>query len=96
MDIESKKNILRMFTYGLYLLTSKSNDRYCASTVTWVSQASFEPPLISVCLKNNTETYNIVRDKKSFLLHIIDEKQKNLAAEFFKPTLICNGKIFKV
>ena len=35
-----------MLSHGVYVLTSRSEDRYGAATVTWVSQASFKPPLV--------------------------------------------------
>ena len=50
MDDKFKKQALRMFSYGVYVLTSKFEDDYCAATVTWVSQASFEPPMCQFAL----------------------------------------------
>jgi len=41
MDEKFRRQALRMFSYGVYILTSKFGDNYCAATVTWVSQASF-------------------------------------------------------
>ncbi|MCI3952948.1 MAG: hypothetical protein K0R53_2446, partial [Burkholderiales bacterium] len=35
-----------MLSHGVYVLTSRSAERYGAATVTWVSQASFKPPLL--------------------------------------------------
>ena len=93
MNELDKKKCLRMFSYGMYVLSSKDSDRICASTVTWVSQASFSPPLISVCIKKDTLSYEVVNDKKSFILHILGENQKNLATAFFKPTSTENSKI---
>ena len=93
MDKKFRKQALRMFSYGVYILTSKFEDNYCAATVTWVSQASFEPPLISVCIKRDSASYTVVKERGEFLLHILGENQKELAAFFFKQTTLENGLI---
>ena len=93
MDEKFKKQALRMFSYGVYILTSKFEDNYCAATVTWVSQASFKPPLISVCIKRDSASYTVVKERGKFLLHILSKDQKDLAASFFKQTTLENGFI---
>ena len=93
MDEQSRKTALRMISYGMYILTSKFEDDYCAATVTWVSQASFEPPLISVCIKRDSASYTVVKERGEFLLHLLGHDQKDLAASFFKPSILENGLI---
>ena len=91
MDKKSRKQALGMISYGVYILTSKIKEAYCGATVTWVSQASFEPPMISVCIKRDSNPYTIVKQRRKFLLHLLDEKQKDLAKAFFKPISIKKG-----
>ena len=93
MNEKIRKQTLRMFSYGVYVLTSKSEDNYCAATVTWVSQASFDPLLISVCIKRDSASYKVVKERGEFLLHIVGENQRNIAASFFKQTTLKNGLI---
>ena len=93
MDEKSKKQVLRMLSYGVYILTSKTSEEYCGATVTWVSQASFEPPMVSVCIKRNSASYKVVKERGEFLLHILGEDHKDLAASFFKQTTLENGLI---
>ena len=90
MDEKFRRQVLRMFSYGVYILTSKFEDNYCAATVTWVSQASFDPPLISVCIKRDSFPYAIVKERGEFILHILGEDQKDIAASFFKQTILEN------
>ena len=66
MDIKFRKQALRMFSYGVYILTSKFEDNYCAATVTWVSQASFELPLTSVYIKGGSLSYVAVKERGKF------------------------------
>ena len=93
MDEKSRKQALRMLSYGVYILTSKMEENYCAATVTWVSQASFEPPLISVCIKGDSASYAVVKARGEFLLHLLGKEQKDLAASFFKKSTLENGLI---
>jgi len=90
MDVEFRKKALRMISYGVYVITSKYADQYCASTITWVSQASFEPPMISICLKNKSNSYQIVKKREEFLLHLLGEDQKNMAKSFIQSIRINN------
>ena len=93
MNEKYRKQSLRMFSYGVYILSSLNEDEYCASTVTWVSQASFEPPMISVCIKRDSASYEIVKKRGEFILHLLGETQKELASTFFKPTIFENEKL---
>ncbi|MBT5956075.1 MAG: flavin reductase family protein [Candidatus Marinimicrobia bacterium] len=86
MDEKSRKTALRMLTYGAYVLTSASNEDICAATVTWVSQASFEPPMVSVCIKRESHTFEVVGKSNRFILHLLSHDQKDFAASFFKAT----------
>ena len=93
MNEKYRKQSLRMFSYGVYILSSLSEGEYCVSTVTWVSQASFEPPMISVCIKRNSASYEIVKKRGEFILHLLGDTQKELASTFFKPTIFENEKL---
>ena len=93
MNEKYRKQSLRMFSYGVYILSSLSEGEYCVSTVTWVSQASFEPPMILVCIKRNSASYGIVKKRGEFILHLLGDTQKELASTFFKPTIFENEKL---
>ena len=93
MNEKYRQQSLRMFSYGVYILSSVNEGEYCVSTITWVSQASFEPPMISVCIKRNSASYEIVKKRGEFILHLLGDNQKELAATFFKPTIFENEKL---
>ena len=46
--------------------------------------ASFEPPMISVCIKKESHTYDVIKSRGEFILHILSHEQKDFAATFFK------------
>ena len=93
MNEQYRQQSLRMLSYGVYILSSVNEGEYCVSTITWVSQASFEPPMISVCIKRNSASYEIVKNRGEFILHLLGDNQKELASTFFKPTIFENEKL---
>ena len=62
MDPAAKKTALRMIPYGLYVLTAESQDgQIAAATVNWVTQASFEPPLVVVGVKTDSSAFGVIK-----------------------------------
>jgi len=85
MDEQAKKTALRMIPYGLYVLTGESKDgRVTASTVNWVTQASFAPPLVAVGVKVDSGAHEIVSESRAFALNVLGKGQQALAFAFFK------------
>ncbi len=75
-----------MIPYGLYVLAAESVDgRVAAATVNWVTQASFEPPLLAVGVKADSGAHAIIKESKTFALNILGKGQEAMAFSFFKP-----------
>jgi flavin reductase (DIM6/NTAB) family NADH-FMN oxidoreductase RutF len=86
MDPDTKKTTLRMIPYGLYVLTAAHPDgRVAAGTVNWVTQASFEPPLVVVGVKTDSGAHALIKDTKAFALNVLGKGQQAMAFTFFKP-----------
>jgi len=86
MDTKVRKQTLRMISHGVYVLTSRSGDRYGAATVTWVSQASFKPPLIMAAVRRDSNVFRCLEESGTAVLHIVGSDQKEIARRFFFPT----------
>jgi flavin reductase (DIM6/NTAB) family NADH-FMN oxidoreductase RutF len=84
MDPTQKKNALRKLTYGLYVATSRDKDAPAAGTINWLSQASFEPPLIMAGIKRDSRLHQAIENSQAFAVHVVGKSQKNLATSFFK------------
>ena len=93
MDQKTRKKVLPKITYGVYILAVKLDDIYSAATITWLSQASFDPPLLMTGLKKSSNTYKFVIESKFFSIIILNESQKNMATAFFKYTYYKDGKL---
>jgi flavin reductase (DIM6/NTAB) family NADH-FMN oxidoreductase RutF len=83
MDPKTKQKTLRLISNGMYVLTSGRGTRLGAATVTWVSQASFKPPLLMVAVRRDSTLFSCLRESRVAALHILDRRQKSLAQKFF-------------
>ncbi len=94
MNADSKKTVLRMIPYGIYVLTADDgNGNIAAATVNWVTQTAFAPPLVAVGVKTDSGAYKIVKAAQAFALNMLGKEQKGVAFTFFKPTQLSNGKL---
>lgn len=93
MDASAKRHALRMFTNGVYILTSRCDDTIGAATVTWVSQASFSPPLLSVAVRPTNSVFRCLAKSSVAALHVLGTDQSEIARRFFSPTAVTDGTI---
>ena len=94
MNSEAKKTALRMIPYGLYVLTAEDADgRISGATVNWVTQTSFQPPLVAVGVKQDSLVHDIIKKSGSFALNVLGKNQQGMAYAFFKPAEREGGKL---
>ncbi len=94
MNPDTKKTVLRMIPYGIYVMTAKAPDgAIAAATVNWVTQTAFAPPLVVVGVKTDSGVYAIARKAGHFALNVLGKGQQGLAFAYFKPTQVADGKM---
>jgi flavin reductase (DIM6/NTAB) family NADH-FMN oxidoreductase RutF len=93
MDPAVRKTTLRMLTNGVYIMTSRGKDQYGGATVTWVSQASFRPPLLMAAIRPDSNVYKCLAESKLAALHVLSVDQQQVAQRFFTSTSVCDGKM---
>ena len=54
LDPAIRKKILRALTYGLYAVTAQHNGERGVFTANWLSQASFDPPVVMLSVENDS------------------------------------------
>jgi flavin reductase (DIM6/NTAB) family NADH-FMN oxidoreductase RutF len=91
MDPKTKQKVLRLLTNGMYILTSHSAKSFGAATVTWVSQASFKPPLLMVALRKDGSAFQSVVESRAAVLHVLSDDQRDIAQKFFAATTESQG-----
>jgi flavin reductase (DIM6/NTAB) family NADH-FMN oxidoreductase RutF len=99
MDEAAKKTTLRMIPYGLYVLGTKNGAELGASTINWVTQTSFAPPLIAMGVKKDSGGYAQLKANPEFSLSFLGTGQKDIAFAFFKASSVegntINGQQFE-
>ena len=79
MDNTLKKTVLRMFTYGLYAVTARRDAEISLMTANWLTQCSFEPPLLMLAVENDSHTRQVIEGSGAFAINIYESGQRDLA-----------------
>ncbi len=74
--------VLANFCYGLYVLTVEAEGWPMAMVVSWVSQVSYDPPLISVVIRKNRYARELIQNKKAFALFIMGQDDLEAMPQF--------------
>ncbi len=77
---------LRAINYGLYVLTARDGDDYAAAGTNWLSQASFEPPLVMAGVKADSAAAAIIGRSGAFAVNVLATDQLDIAKAFFRST----------
>jgi flavin reductase (DIM6/NTAB) family NADH-FMN oxidoreductase RutF len=85
IDLGAKRHVLQLLHNGMFIMTSGSGGRHYASTVTWVSQASFKPLLIMTAVRKSSRLFQCLNESRTAALNILTEGQVELARRFFVP-----------
>jgi len=95
MDPQAKKKALLMVPYGLYVLAVGEGDAAQACTITWLTQCSFEPPLVAAGIKRDTPIFAELKVSRKLAVSVIGTGQKDIAFTFFKRQAVKDGKLGK-
>jgi flavin reductase (DIM6/NTAB) family NADH-FMN oxidoreductase RutF len=87
MDLAVKKQVLRLFTYGLYAVTCLEGDETNAFTANWLSQVSFDPPLLAVSIENASKSLPMIQRSRKFAVNVLRSGQNKLAGTLGRSAL---------
>ena len=93
MDEDAKRTVLRRVPYGMFVMTSTAGGRPAASTLTWISQCSFHPPLLMMGVQSNSLTRAAVEESGAVAVNFLSEGQQEIAERFFRPPAEENGRL---
>ncbi len=92
MRAEDRRFALRMFPYGVHVVTALDTaNTPIASTVHWVTQTSFTPPLLMVALPVDGLAYAAIRATGVFALHMLGREDAEEALAFQSRPAIHEG-----
>lgn len=86
MDAAAAKAILERFPYGLYVVTVTHDGDEHGMTANWITQASFEPPMLAVAIENTSRTIALIRDAHHFGVSLLTTGQRELAGKLARTS----------
>ncbi len=93
LDPDARKRLLRSFTYGMFWVTAEHAGERGIFTVNWVSQASFDPPLIMLSVEKVSSTLSEIRKSGRFVIGPFRSDQREMAANLGRPKSKAGDKI---
>ncbi len=93
MDVNTRRKVLRTFTYGLYAVSCADDGEVNAFTANWLSQASFDPPLIMVSVENETKSLPMILHSGIFTVNVLRSGARELAGKLGKSALRVPDKL---
>lgn len=85
LDPAAKKSVLRHLTYGLYAVTASHGDERGVFTANWLTQVSFEPPLLALSVEKDSSTRPLIEASKLFGVCPLASDQRELAGALGRP-----------
>lgn len=85
LDLDAKKTLLRKIPHGLFICGVAEGEVVNGFTASWVTQGSFEPPLVVMAVRADSTSNGMIERTGKFSLNVLSADQKDLAAVFFKP-----------
>jgi flavin reductase (DIM6/NTAB) family NADH-FMN oxidoreductase RutF len=92
LDGGAKKTLLRKIPHGLFICGVAEGEAVNGFTASWVTQGSFEPPLVVMAVRADSTSNGMIERSGLFSLNVLAADQKDLAAVFFKPQQGVGGR----
>jgi flavin reductase (DIM6/NTAB) family NADH-FMN oxidoreductase RutF len=94
VDEEIKRRVLRKLPYGMYVMTAAGPDgNPTGSTLTWISQCSFKPPLVMLAIQKTSLMHGAVEASGALAVNLLAEDQAEIAQAFFRPPPHREGRL---
>lgn len=87
MDLKLKKQVLRTFTYGLYAISCANEGEVNIFTANWLTQVSFDPPLLAVSVENITKSLPMILRSRKYTVNVLRSGDRELAGKLGKSAL---------
>src|SRR5947209_20204637 len=87
MDPAVKKHVLRLFTYGLYAVMCADGEEVNAFTANWLTQVSFDPPLLAVSVEKISKSLPMILRSRKFTVNVLRSGHRELAGRPGKSAL---------
>jgi flavin reductase (DIM6/NTAB) family NADH-FMN oxidoreductase RutF len=79
MDTSAKKTVLRSFSYGLYAVTARHGAETSAMTVNWITQSSFDPPMVALAVEADSHSRKVIEAGGAFAVNVYESGGREFA-----------------
>ncbi len=93
LDPAARKAVLRQLTYGLYAVTLAADGAVHAFTANWLTQVSFDPPMVAVSVENDSRSIGMLRASGVFAVNVYDAADRELAGRLGKRSRTLPDKL---
>jgi flavin reductase (DIM6/NTAB) family NADH-FMN oxidoreductase RutF len=87
LDNEQIGRAIGRLTSGVYVMTLEANGVPEGILMTWIGQAAFEPPLISVAVKKGRPILDHLTKGSRFTVNVLSKKNMDVFKHFARPNV---------
>ena len=81
-SVEKIKEALKKVVNGVFVITTRCDDKVNGMTAVWVTTVSFDPPLVCVSIGKEHFTHNLIEKSGVFAVNILREGQVDIGKHF--------------
>ena len=71
------RKVFRNLSYGVYVVTSKENDRNVGCVANSIMQVTSNPSSIAISINHDNYTNNVIKENKKFGISILKENSNS-------------------
>ena len=68
------RTVLQQLSYGVYIVSSRKEDRYNGQIANTVFQVCAEPPVVAACINRQNLTYEYIEDSQAYSVSILEQE----------------------
>ena len=80
-----RRRVMWAMPSGLFVIGSRTGERFNGMTANWVSQVSSNPKLVAVSVEQEALTHELIETGRVFAVSIIDRDDRAIVRKFTKP-----------
>lgn len=86
VEKEIRNKVLGKIPYGLFVIAAASGEHVVAILANWVTQVSFEPPLVATAIEQDSDMRRSLDATGSFSINFLPSGAKERAKDFLKKS----------
>lgn len=86
IEADTFRKTMRQLASGVFVVTTRLNDRLHATTATAFLPLSAEPPLVLLCIHQHSDTHKALSQTPRFGVNVLSQSQAALSRRFASKT----------